>query len=69
MIIEIDTGIILLGKAHQGRLDCIAEDISSLQKKHQATKAALEESKRRQLELSHRVLKVLVRQGGYSSNL
>lgn len=50
------------GKAHQGRLDCIAEDISSLQKKHQATMAALEESKRRQLELSHRVLKVLVRQ-------
>merc|ERR1712200_253334 len=49
-------------KAHQGRLDCIAEDISSLQKKHQATAAALQESKRRQLELSHRVLKVLVRQ-------
>eukprot|EP00088_Acartia_fossae_P035951 TRINITY_DN370_c0_g1_i6.p1 TRINITY_DN370_c0_g1~~TRINITY_DN370_c0_g1_i6.p1 ORF type:complete len:633 (-),score=194.92 TRINITY_DN370_c0_g1_i6:154-2052(-) len=49
-------------KAHQGRLDCIADDISSLQKKHQATVAALEEAKRRQLELSHRVLKVLVRQ-------
>ena len=50
------------GKAHQGRLDAIADDISELQKKHQATVAALEESKRRQLELSHRVLKVLVRQ-------
>jgi len=49
-------------KAHQGRLDCIAEDISSLQKKHQATAAALQQSKRTQLELSHRVLKVLVRQ-------
>jgi len=49
-------------KAHQGRLDCIASDISSLQKKHQNTLAALEERKRKQLELSHRVLKVLVKQ-------
>jgi len=49
-------------KSHQGRLDCIADDISSLQKKHQNTLAALAEAKRRQLELSHRVLKVLVNQ-------
>jgi len=49
-------------KSHQGRLDCIAEDISQLQKKHQNTLTALAEKKRKQLELSHRVLKVLVYQ-------
>jgi len=49
-------------KSHQGRLDLIAEDIASLQRRHQDTLAALGEAKRRQLELSHRLLKVLVHQ-------
>ena len=39
---------------YQGRLDCIAENISELQKKNQNTLAALAEAKRKQLELSHR---------------
>jgi len=49
-------------KSHQGRLDLVAEDIASLQRSHQDTLAALGQAKRRQLELSHRLLKVLVRQ-------
>lgn len=55
-------------KAHQGRLDCIAEDISRLQKQHQNTLAALAQAQRRQLELSHRVLKVLVKQESTRKN-
>ncbi|XP_023338811.1 probable nucleoporin Nup54 [Eurytemora carolleeae] len=47
-------------KSHQGRLDCIAENISELQKKNQNTLAALAEAKRKQLELSHRYVKVTV---------
>jgi len=49
-------------KAQAGRLDTIAGNISELQKKATDTQAALTEAKRRQLELSHRVLRVLVRQ-------
>ena len=49
-------------KAHGGRLDTISNDLAELQKKTADTLAALTEAKRRQLELSHRVLKVLVRQ-------
>merc|ERR1711981_1187380 len=49
-------------KAHGGRLDTISNDLAELQKKAADTLAALTEAKRRQLELSHRVLKVLVRQ-------
>jgi len=49
-------------KAHGGRLDTISTDLAELQKKAANTLAALTEAKRRQLELSHRVLKVLVRQ-------
>jgi len=49
-------------KSHQGRLDLVAEDIATLQRRHQDTLAALGEAKRRQLELSHRLLKVLVNQ-------
>merc|ERR1712059_111078 len=48
--------------AQAGRLDTIAGNISELQKKATDTQAALTEAKRRQLELSHRVLRVLVRQ-------
>ena len=49
-------------KAHGGRLDTISTDLAELQKKAADTLAALTEAKRRQLELSHRVLRVLVRQ-------
>ena len=49
-------------KAHGGRLDTISTDLAELQKKAADTLAALTEAKRRQLELSHRVLKVLVKQ-------
>lgn len=49
-------------KAHAGRLDAISTDLGALQKKAADTLAALTEAKRRQLELSHRVLRVLVRQ-------
>ncbi len=45
---------LVLITSHQGRLDCIAENISELQKKNQNTLAALAEAKRKQLELSHR---------------
>jgi len=49
-------------KAQAGRLDSIAGSIADLQKKATDTQAALSECKRRQVELSHRVLRVLVRQ-------
>merc|ERR1712013_275499 len=49
-------------KAHGGRLDTISTHLAELQKKAADTLAALTEAKRRQLELSHRVLRVLVRQ-------
>jgi len=49
-------------KAHCGRLDTLAQDIENLNKKQADTVAALTEAKRKQLELAHRVLKVLVKQ-------
>jgi len=49
-------------KAQAARLDSIATNIGDLQKKSTDTQAALLECKRRQVELSHRVLRVLVRQ-------
>jgi len=49
-------------KAHGSRLDTISADLAQLQKKAADTLAALTQAKRRQLELSHRVLRVLVRQ-------
>jgi len=49
-------------KAHCGRLDALAHDIENLNKKQADTMAALTEAKRKQLELAHRVLKVLVKQ-------
>jgi len=52
----------LQAKAQASRLDSIASNIGELQKKSTDTQAALSECKRRQVELSHRVLKVLVRQ-------
>lgn len=49
-------------KAHAGRLDSISTDLAELQKKAADTLAALTQAKRRQLELSHRVLRILVKQ-------
>jgi len=49
-------------KAHCGRLDTLAQDIENLNKKQADTVAALTEAKRKQLELAHRVLRVLVKQ-------
>jgi len=49
-------------KAHCGRLDALAEEIQSLKKKQADACAALTEAKRKQAELAHRVLRVLVKQ-------
>jgi len=49
-------------KAQAGRLDTLAEEIHSLKKKQADAVAALTEAKRKQSELAHRVLRVLVRQ-------
>ena len=49
-------------KAQAGRLDTLAEEIHSLKKKQADACAALTEAKRKQSELAHRVLRVLVRQ-------
>ncbi|TRY62779.1 hypothetical protein TCAL_13128 [Tigriopus californicus] len=49
-------------KTYQGRLDAIAGDISDLQKRHQDAQAKMKEVKRRQLELGHRILHVIVKQ-------
>lgn len=50
------------GKIYQGRLDEIAKDISESQKKQQDNSAKLRDAKRKQLELSHRVLNIITRQ-------
>lgn len=47
-------------KQHQCRLDAIAEDISKLQIQHTNTVAKIEEHKRQQQNLYHRILKVMV---------
>ncbi|KAK3576887.1 hypothetical protein CHS0354_012945 [Potamilus streckersoni] len=49
-------------RLHQQRLDLIAEDLSDSQTKHSNMLAKLEDYKRKQLELGHRLLKVIVRQ-------
>lgn len=49
-------------KQHQERLDIIAEDIAELNRRHTATVAKIAEHKRKQLELEHRVLKIMVQQ-------
>merc|ERR1712029_1095546 len=51
-----------MGKAHSGRLDVLAEEIQTLKKKQADACASLTEAKRRQVELAHRVLRVLVKQ-------
>ena len=45
-----------------GRLDVLAEEIQTLKKKQADACASLTEAKRRQVELAHRVLRVLVKQ-------
>lgn len=50
------------GKIYQGRLDEIAKDISESQKRQQDNTAKLRDAKRKQLELSHRVLNIITRQ-------
>merc|ERR1711962_238306 len=49
-------------KIYQGRLDEIANDISESQKRQQDNSAKLRDAKRKQLELSHRVLNIITRQ-------
>ncbi|CAN8005922.1 unnamed protein product [Ixodes hexagonus] len=49
-------------KQHQSRLDIIAEDIAEMQRRHATTVAKIEEHKRKQVDLNHRVLKVMVQQ-------
>ncbi|XP_022079496.1 nuclear pore complex protein Nup54-like [Acanthaster planci] len=49
-------------KQHQARLDMINQDTETLQHKQTTIQAKIAEYKRRHLELSHRVLRILVRQ-------
>ena len=49
-------------KIYQGRLDEIATDIGESQKRQQDNSAKLRDAKRKQLELSHRVLNIITRQ-------
>ncbi|XP_068089393.1 nucleoporin p54 [Hyperolius riggenbachi] len=49
-------------KQHQTRLDIIAEDVSELQKNQATTVAKIAQYKRKLMELSHRVLQVLIKQ-------
>ncbi|XP_061189372.1 nucleoporin p54-like [Saccostrea echinata] len=49
-------------QAHQQRLDIIAEDLESLQQKQVNMLAKLEEYKRKHIQLSHRLLQVVVKQ-------
>ncbi|XP_072261605.1 nucleoporin p54 isoform X2 [Pyxicephalus adspersus] len=49
-------------KLHQSRLDMISEDISELQKNQATTVAKIAQYKRKLMELSHRVLQVLIKQ-------
>ncbi|XP_069832835.1 nucleoporin p54 [Dendropsophus ebraccatus] len=49
-------------KQHQSRLDIISEDISDLQKNQATTMAKIAQYKRKLMELSHRVLQVLIKQ-------
>nr|5C3L_A Chain A, Nup54 [Xenopus laevis] len=49
-------------KQHQSRLDIISEDIGELQKNQTTTMAKIGQYKRKLMELSHRVLQVLIKQ-------
>ncbi|KAF4077167.1 hypothetical protein AMELA_G00204980 [Ameiurus melas] len=49
-------------KQHQTRVDIIATDISELQKNQATTVAKIAQYKRKLMDLSHRVLQVLIRQ-------
>lgn len=49
-------------KLHQQRLDLIAQDLTEFQNKRSNMLAKLDEYKRKQLELSHRLLQVIVKQ-------
>nr|KAG5707790.1 hypothetical protein BaRGS_015950 [Batillaria attramentaria] len=49
-------------RLHQQRLDVIAGDLGKLQTQHSQTLAKLDDYKRKHLELSHRLLKVIVKQ-------
>ncbi|XP_056424680.1 nucleoporin p54 isoform X2 [Hyla sarda] len=49
-------------KQHQSRLDIISEDISELQKNQATTMAKIAQYRRKLMELSHRVLQVLIKQ-------
>ncbi|XP_033111214.1 nuclear pore complex protein Nup54-like isoform X2 [Anneissia japonica] len=46
-------------KNHQGRLDLVAKDISTLQHQQSTLQAKIAEHKRKHLEMSHRVLKLI----------
>lgn len=45
-------------KLHQAFLDCVAEDIAELQRRHTATVAKIAEYRHKFLELEHRILQV-----------
>ncbi|KAL0965899.1 hypothetical protein UPYG_G00287420 [Umbra pygmaea] len=49
-------------KQHQSRLDIISNDISELQKNQATTVAKIAQYKRKLMDLSHRVLQVLIKQ-------
>ncbi|XP_062867847.1 nucleoporin p54 isoform X2 [Trichomycterus rosablanca] len=49
-------------KQHQTRVDIISTDISELQKNQATTEAKIAQYKRKLMDLSHRVLQVLIRQ-------
>lgn len=49
-------------RVHQGRLNMIANELCELQKNHTNAEAKISELKCKHLELSHRILKVMVRQ-------
>ena len=48
--------------AHQSRLDAIADDINSLKNTESSTQAKMAQLKRSQLEMGHRLLKIVVKQ-------
>jgi len=49
-------------RRHEGMLDKLADELSSLQSKAAETSVALSEHRRRHIDLQHRVLKVLIKQ-------
>uniref|UniRef100_A0A4W3H6W0 54 kDa nucleoporin n=1 Tax=Callorhinchus milii TaxID=7868 RepID=A0A4W3H6W0_CALMI len=49
-------------KQHQSRLDIISEDVNELQKNQATTVAKIAQYKRKLMDLSHRVLQVLIKQ-------